>query len=152
MHIPSEKREKTLYRCPVCNAEMPVEPPPPPHDASCAACGCSLWCRKRMVGDVVVLDVLPGRTPEHTDAVHLAKSLAARGGVPRVIIDLSELEFVNSAFVARLVHLNKRIRSANGRLVLCGMDSFLVWDAFYATNLYRVFDIAENEEAALAAL
>ncbi|MBC8874384.1 MAG: STAS domain-containing protein [Planctomycetes bacterium] len=152
MGILSEKIEKSLYRCPVCNAKLAIEPPRPPHDAPCSACGHPLWCRKRLVEDVVVLDVMRGRTPEHTDAVRLAKSLVGREGIPRVVVDLSELDFVTSAFVARLVDLNKRIRAAKGKLVLCGMDHLLVWDAFYSTNLYKIFDISENEEAALASL
>ena len=151
MSIQSEKIEKSLYRCPVCNARMAIEPPPPPHDAPCSACGYPLWCSMRLVGDVVVLDVMRGRTPEQTDVVRLAKSLVGREGIPRVVVDLSELDFVNSTFVARLVDLNKRIRAAKGKLVLCGMH-LLVWDAFYGTNLYKIFDISENEESALANL
>ena len=153
MGITSEKIEKSVCRCPVCNATMAIEPlPPPPHDAPCPACGYPLWCRERMVDDAVVLDVICGRTPEQTDVMRLAKSLVGRGGIPRVIVDLSELKFANSAFVARLVDLNKRIRAAKGKLVLYGMDHLLVWDAFYSTNLYKIFDISENEEAALASL
>ncbi len=152
MSIPPENTEDTIYRCPVCNAKMAIEPPPPPHDAPCAACGYPLWCRKRTVGDVVVLDVMRGRTPEHTDIVRLCESLVGCGNIPRVTVDLSELEFINSAFVARLVHLNKRIRAAKGRLVLCGMDHILVWDAFYSTNLYKIFEISDSEETALANL
>ena len=151
MSIPFERIETSLHRCPVCNAGMAIEPPPPPYDAPCPACGYPLWCRKRLVEDVVVLDVMGGRTPEHTDVVRLAKSLVRREVIPRVVVDLSELDFVNSAFVARLVDLNKRIRAAEGKLVLCGMQ-FLVWDAFHSTNLYKVFDICENEKAALANL
>ena len=151
MGIPSEKIEMSLYRCPMCDAKMAIEPPPPPHDAPCSACGYPLWCRKRTAGHVVVLDVMRGRTPDQPDVVRLAKSLVGRGGIPRVIVNLSELEFVNTAFVARFVALNKRIRAAKGKLVLCGMR-LLVWDAFYGTNLYKIFDISENEEAALASL
>lgn len=151
MDVSFEKASESLLRCPVCNTKTAIEPPPPPHDAPCPACGYPLWCHKRLVGDVVVLDVMRGRTPEHTDVVRLAKSLVRRGGIPRVVVDLSVLDFVNSAFVARLVDLNKRIRAAEGKLVLCGMQ-FLVWDAFHSTNLYKIFDMSENEEAALANL
>lgn len=111
-----------------------------------------MWCRKRMVGDAVVLQAIAGRTPEHAHVIRLCESLVACGGSPRVIVDLSELEIVNSAFVARLVSLNKRIRAAKGKLVLCGMHHILVWDAFFGSNLHTVFDISENEDAACANL
>ena len=64
MSIPFERGEETPCQCPVCNAMMASEPlPSTSHDARCAACGYPLWCRKRMVDDVVVLQVIPGRAP-----------------------------------------------------------------------------------------
>ena len=68
------------------------------------------------------------------------------------MVDLSELDFVTSALVARLVDLNRRIRAAEGRLVLSGMGHLLVWEAFYGTNLHKIFEISENDESALASL
>jgi anti-anti-sigma regulatory factor len=99
------------------------------------------------VDDVVVLSVLPDRTPEHSDIERLAESLVRCGGVLRVVADLSDVG-ISSAFVARLVALNKRVVAANGKLVLYGLSPFLR-DAFVDSRLDKVFDIREDLEAAL---
>jgi len=110
-----------------------------------------LWCYKKNAADVVVLEVIPGMTPEHEDVERLCKTLSGCGSTPRVIVDLSDIELVGSAFVARLIAMNKRIRAAGGRLILCGLCPF-VQDTFHGSRLDRVFEVAEDEEAALARL
>jgi anti-anti-sigma factor len=104
-----------------------------------------------MLDDVAILHVVAGRTPEHAEIERLADSLISSGGVPRVVVDLSALDFMSSAFIARLVALNKRIQAANGRAILCGLHPF-VREAFHDSRLERVFDISDDQEAALASL
>jgi len=152
MSIRAEEGEELRYQCPVCDAKMAIEPPLPPHDAPCPACGYPLWCcRRRTVDDVVVLKVLRDRTPEVADIERLAEALVSSGGVPHVVVDLSEDDLVTSAFMARLVALNKRVGAAKGRLILCGLQP-AVSDAFRDSTLDRLFDICDDEEAALASL
>jgi len=103
----------------------------------------------RTVGDVAVLDVLPDRVPGDLD--RLADSLAGTGETPRVILNLSDLELVNSLFLSRLLVLHQRIQRDEGRLVLCCFHP-LVRDALATTKLDAVFDMADDEEAALASL
>jgi anti-sigma B factor antagonist len=88
-------------------------------------------------------------TPEHADVERLCDSLTGAGSTPRVIVDLSDVELVGSAFTARLIALNKRMRAAGGRLVLCGLCPF-VRDTFRGSRLDRVFEVADDEQAALA--
>lgn len=149
--MPSETHEDASYECPVCGARLTVDPPLPPHEAPCPACAYTLWCRRRMVGSVVILDVMPGRTPEHAEMEQVAEALLGSEGAPHVVANLSDVDFVNSALMARLVALNKRIRAANGRFVLCGMQP-IVQTAFMDARLHKVFEIHGDERAALAAL
>jgi len=104
-----------------------------------------------MFDDVAVLCVIPGRTPEHTEIELLADSLINSGQVARVVVELSTLDFMSSAFIARLVALNKRTQAAEGRLILCGLHPF-VREAFHDSRLERVFEISDDLEAALASL
>ena len=83
-----EKRAGPSYRCPVCDVMLAAEPALPAYDAPCPDCGYRLWCRKRKVGDVVVLSVLPDRTPEHSELERLAESFLRRRDVLRVVVDL----------------------------------------------------------------
>jgi len=104
-----------------------------------------------MINGIVTLDVIPGRTPEHAEVIRLAESLARSGRVPRVLVDLSRFELLSSAFVSRLVMLNKGVRRANGRLVLCGLRRF-VRDTFVRTRLDTIIEVFDDEETAWASL
>lgn len=103
-----------------------------------------------MVGKIVVLDVLRGRTPKHEDVERLTESLVCLDGVPNVVIDLSDLDFVNSSFMARLIAFYKRIGTANGKLILRGLQHPSVRGVFSHIRLDSVFDISDDEDTALA--
>jgi len=94
---------------------------------------------------------MPGRTPEHVELEQVAEKLLGSESPLRVVVDLSDLDFISSALMARLVALNKRIRAADGRFILCGMHP-VVWDAFHDSTLHRVFEIHADQQAAFAAL
>jgi len=103
-----------------------------------------------MAGNVIILELLRGRTPEHPDMERVADVLLDSADAPQVIADMSELDFVNSALMARLVAMNKRIRAAEGRFKLCGMQP-IVQTAFLDARLHKVFEIHADEQEALAA-
>jgi len=106
---------------------------------------------KKTVGGVVILEVTPGIMPEHQDIDSVAETLVRSANLRRVIVDLSDVELISSVFAARLVALNKRIRAAKGRLILCGMNR-LARETFRGCRLDTLFDISEDEESALASL
>lgn len=143
--------ESTSYRCPICNIALPSRPRTGPFEVSCSDCGYPLWCCQIVVDDVVVLEAISGKTPEHMDIEHLCDALTASGRVRRVVVDLSDVELISSALAARLVALNKRIRAANGRLLLSGLSRF-VRDTFRGSRLDRVFDVLEGEDYAQGSL
>jgi anti-anti-sigma factor len=151
MTTPTEERSGQTYRCPVCDAKLAAETAAPTHNASCAECGYSLWCRKKNVNGVAVLDILPDSVPEPTDVERVVESLVGSKRVPHVLVDLSRLEFVNSSFLARLLLLKNRIRHDNGRLILYGLRG-LVRDTLASTKLDTILEIADDEKDALASL
>ncbi len=137
-----EKRAGPSYRCPVCDVTLAAEPALPTYDTPCPDCGCRLWCRKRNVDDVVVLSVLPNRTPEHADVERLAESLVRSCRVLRVVVDLSGLDFINSAMMAGLLILRRRVLAANGSLVLCGLSGH-VPTILSRTRIESLFEIVD---------
>lgn len=143
MNTPPESPVSTLYRCPACDTELPFEPHLLPFDASCLACGYGLWCIKRTVNDDVVLDVVPGETPDVRDIDRVAESLARMAGTAGVRIDLSQVESVTCAFIARLVTLNKQLNAAGSRLTICGLRP-IVRETFDRLGLHRAFRIADD--------
>jgi anti-anti-sigma factor len=99
----------------------------------------------------VVLEVMVGRTPTHAEIERLVESLVRSRDVPRMLVDMSSLDFITSALVARLITINRRLNEAKGSLVLFGLSPF-VRDLLVEMRLDGVFQIAEDEEAALATL
>jgi anti-anti-sigma factor len=129
-------------RCCVCGAVLPYHPVfSVDHD--CPACGSSIWCFQRDNGDEVILEVLPERTPALEDIDRLLQSLLRSRDVPHVTIDLSALDIVNSALVAMLVLMNKRIRAAGGTLRLCELTP-VVLEIFRRFKLHTLFDIVDH--------
>jgi len=103
----------------------------------------------RVVNGIVVLYAVPGVTPEHADVERLCERLVASGDAPCVVFDLSDLDLISSALTARLIAVNKRVRVAKGKLGLCGLCPFVL-ETFKGSRLDRVFNLAKDEEAALA--
>lgn len=135
--------------CPACGTVLPCQPHAPGIDIPCPECGYLLWCRMKVVGGVVILYVVPEVTPEHADVEHLCERLTASDDGPCVVFDLSDLDLITSALTARLIAVNKRIRAAKGKLILCGLCPFVL-ETFQGSRLDRVFNIANDEQAALA--
>ena len=133
------------YQCPICGNRLPHEPSLPRFDAPCSGCGYHLWCRRRVPSDDTELEVLPQRTPEPWDVDQLVKSLVQNDIHARVAVDLSQLDMVDSRFVARLVYLNKLIHASGGQLILHGLCR-LVRETFALLRLDKAFQIAESEE------
>jgi anti-anti-sigma factor len=48
--------------------------------------------------------------------------LADQGDPPRLVLDFSGVNLFSSTMLAKVIGLNRRIRPAGGRLVLCGLD------------------------------
>ena len=115
----------------------------------CRRCGYYVWCLKRTVGDVTVLDALPDSIP--ADVERLGDSLASTADAPQVVLNLSALDLVGSLFLARLLVLHRRIERDKGRLILCCLHP-LVREAIAFTKLDTMFEIADDEQTALASL
>jgi anti-anti-sigma factor len=103
----------------------------------------------RTVRNVAILDVLPGQVPADVD--RLVDSLAVSGDAPRVVVNLSGLDLVASLLWARLLALHRAIKCVEGRLILCCFQP-VVRETLTFTKLDMIFDMADDEEAALADL
>jgi anti-sigma B factor antagonist len=68
---------------------------------------------------------------------------------PRVVLDLSAIDYLSSSGVAILVGLKRRIDQQQGKLVLCRVQP-LVCDLLRVMRLNQYFTFADDEAAALA--
>ena len=85
--------------------------------------------------DTVAAPVLRGTTAD-----------LANEGRFRVILDLKQVQFVDSSGLGALIHLHKTLQP-QGRLVLCHVDA-KVGQLFKVTRLDRVFTLAATDDEA----
>ena len=120
-------------------------------DVRCPRCGRLLWCRKRTIDDVVVLDAIRGRNPESVDIAALCGATVWPGVFPRVVVNLQQLDYTTSGFLAGLITLKRCLDDAGGTLVLCGVSP-LIRGIFARTHLDTLFHILAGETEALNSL
>jgi anti-anti-sigma factor len=103
----------------------------------------------RIVGNAAVLDVLPDRVP--TDVNRLADSLVGCGDTSRVIVNLSNVDKVDSSYLTRIMALDEQIQQHKSRLILCCLSP-IVRNYLATTKLNTILETADDEAAALASL
>jgi len=69
--------------------------------------------------------------------------------IPRVVINLQGVQYVDSSGVASLVEGLKASRDVGSRLVLCGLNS-RVKEVLRLSRLGTIFEVVDSEEQALA--
>ena len=103
----------------------------------------------REVEGVTIVDI-SGRITlgEETSALREAvRSLVAQGKT-RIVLNLAEVDYIDSSGVGELVSSYTRVRSANGQLKLLNLSK-KVHDLLQVTKLYTVFDVKEDEFTAI---
>jgi len=86
-----------------------------------------------------------GNTTQFRNAV--SEAIAGRKGV---LIDLTDVQFVDSSGLGALLSCLRQISADGGRLRLCGI-SRTVRSLFELVRMHRVFEIHGSREEALAA-
>jgi len=72
------------------------------------------------------------------------------GGARRLVIDLTEVDFVDSVALATLIGAKRRI-GEDGRLAIIATHPYVLL-VFEATGLHHIVSIVESREAAVAAI
>jgi len=104
----------------------------------------------REVGDVVVLNVSGRITLGEGNVMlrEIVRDLADKGN-KRIVLNLSEVDYVDSSGVGELVKTHTTIRNKGGELKLASLNK-RVYDLLQMTRLATVFDIHEDEASALS--
>ncbi len=68
-----------------------------------------------------------------------------------VVVNFSNVKFLNSSNISRLLKLRKVLLDNGKRLRLCGI-AIQVWGVFLLTGLDSLFDVNEDTASALASL
>jgi anti-sigma B factor antagonist len=109
-----------------------------------------LSLQSRRVGDIVVLKCA-GRIVEGTESKALQQEFASLlPDDPYIVMDLADVNFIDSAGLGLLVRLLSRARAARGDLKLCAVPE-RVREVLRITRLGAIFDAAPTETDAVAA-
>jgi len=72
-------------------------------------------------------------------------------GTIRLILDMNDVDFINSSGLGTLVSILKDVRMVKGRMVLCNLAQY-VQEIFEITQLSHIFDMYPTEEEAAASM
>ena len=103
----------------------------------------------REVGDVTVIDFSGKITLGEASATlrRTVRELVDRGR-RKIVLNLDDVDYIDSSGIGELVGAHTAVRSANGELKLMNL-SRRVNDILQITRLFTVFDFQANEDAAL---
>ena len=103
----------------------------------------------RQVGGVTVLDISGRITVGEGNVIlrEIVRDLAATG-VKAIVLNLSEVQYVDSSGVGELVKAHTTIRNQGGQLKLTNLNK-RVYDLLEMTRLSAVFDIQKDETSAI---
>jgi len=138
MVISSRTPEGQPNRCPVCGDFLKIEPSDPAGDAPCPRCGHLLWFTWEDLGDVQVIKPT-GKLLDPESLDRLFESVAIRPGM-RIVFDFSDVQYLSSAVLGRLINLKKKVAAVRGRVELRNIHPDLR-EVFRLCRLDQVFDI-----------
>jgi anti-sigma B factor antagonist len=69
-------------------------------------------------------------------------------GRRKVLLDFSNVEFMSSAALGKLIRLHQRLHQVGGKLVLCGISKGIM-EIFEITKLDKMLTIVKDEQTGL---
>ncbi len=99
-------------------------------------------------GDAVVVVAMGEVTLDRSPALHKALLEVCARKPEHLVVEMSEVSHIDSAGVGTLVEIFRRVRSADGKMSLAGMNA-RVRSVFEVTRLDQFFTIYATEEDAL---
>lgn len=106
------------------------------------------------VGDVTVVRFVDRKILDEGNIQEMGQELFAlveeekRG---KILLNFSQVDFLSSAALGKLITLDKKVKSHTGKLKLSNIRPE-IYEVFAITRLNKLFDIRDDEAAALAAL
>ena len=90
--------------------------------------------------------------PQFSDDLNGLQDLVEKRNGCHVVLDFSNVTFLNSSNIAKLLKLRKLLHgSAPGKLRLCGIQTG-VWGVFLVTGLDKIFDFCNDVPSGLASV
>ena len=106
------------------------------------------------VGDVTVAKFIDKKILDEGNIQIIGNQLFAlieEDGRQKIVLDFSNVEYLSSAALGKLITMDKKVKAAKGKLRLCAIRPD-IYEVFAITKLNKLFDMKDNLEAALAGL
>lgn len=106
------------------------------------------------VGDVSVVRLLDPKILDEAIIHELGQELTKlveEEKRTKLVLNFSAVQFLSSSALGKLINLDKKVKSHSGKLKLSNIGQN-IYEVFAITRLNKLFDIKDDEAAALAAL
>lgn len=104
-------------------------------------------------GDVTVVRFVDRKILDESNIQQLGNELfrlVEEDGRKKLLLNFANVEFLSSGALGKLITLDKKVKAHNGVLKLSNIRPE-IYEVFAITKLNRLFDIRDDEAAALAA-
>ncbi|MFO0877508.1 MAG: STAS domain-containing protein [Gemmataceae bacterium] len=102
------------------------------------------------IGDVTVVNFVDRKILDEQNIQIIGEqllSLVEEEGFKKIVLNFSNVEYLSSAALGKLITLNKKLQGG-GKLVLCNIDA-KIFEVFEITKLDKFFKIVKDEQTAL---
>ena len=104
------------------------------------------------VGDVTVAKFIDKKILDETNIQIIGNQLFGlvdEDGRDKIVLDFSNVEYLSSAALGKLITMDKKVKAAKGKLRLCSIRPD-IYEVFAITKLNKLFIIDEDQEKSLA--
>ncbi len=74
--------------------------------------------------------------------------LVDEDGRKKIVLDFTNVEYLSSAALGKLITMDKKVKAAKGKLRLCCIRPE-IYEVFEITRLNKIFDIRNTQEEAI---
>ena len=103
------------------------------------------------VGEVTVARFIDKKILDETNIQvigNLMFALVEDDGCRKVLLDFSNVEYLSSAALGKLIVMDKKVKAAQGQLKMCSVRPDIL-EVFKITRLDKLFSIFDSREQAL---
>lgn len=105
------------------------------------------------IGDVTVVKFVDKKILDEANIQELGLelfSLIEHDNRKSILLNFSDVEFLSSAALGKLITLDRKVKASKGRLKMSNIRPE-IFEVFQITKLNKVFDIRNDESEAVAA-
>jgi anti-sigma B factor antagonist len=113
--------------------------------------------RKRLeveqIGDVTVVNFVDRKILDEQNIQIIGEQLFGlvdEEGYRKILLNFSNVEYLSSAALGKLITLNKKLNTGGGKLILCNISA-QIYEVFEITKLDKFFKIVKDEQTGLQA-